>query len=141
MRRQAFVQGCQTDLAAWCESKQEKRAFQTEQKAVKHVQFQPPSTSPLHTARTTSCCPRHSYRRPHALIAKMAASASQSDAGTEYWPIHITRSDGRDYGHELDSAHAALNPNEDQDVAQLERWEVIIAGHLQNQIGPKDDST
>lgn len=36
--------------------------------------------------------------------------------------------------------HFAIDPNEDQDVAQLERWEVIIAGHLQNQLAPKGDS-
>lgn len=67
----------------------------------------------------------------------MAHSASQSDASTEYWPIYITRSDGQGYAN-LD--HNPLSPNEDQDVTQLERWEVIIAGHLQNQIGPRDDS-
>jgi hypothetical protein len=67
----------------------------------------------------------------------MASSASQSDASTDYWPIQIARSDGQEYPN-LD--HSPLNPNEDQDVTQLERWEVIVAGHLQNQIAPKDDS-
>lgn len=67
----------------------------------------------------------------------MASSAAQSDTSAEYWPIQIARSDGQGYQN-LD--HSPLAPNEDQDVTQLERWEVIVAGHLQNQIGPKDDS-
>lgn len=67
----------------------------------------------------------------------MANSASQNDASTEYWPIHIARSDGQGYNVK---DHSSLDPNEDQDVAQLERWEVIIAGHLQNQLAPKGDS-
>ncbi|AEO55127.1 hypothetical protein MYCTH_2298606 [Thermothelomyces thermophilus ATCC 42464] len=66
----------------------------------------------------------------------MANAGAQNDAGTDYWPIHITRSDGQGYPN-LD--HSALSPNEDQDVTQQERWEVIVAGHLQNQVGPKDD--
>ncbi|KAL2263168.1 hypothetical protein VTK26DRAFT_7919 [Humicola hyalothermophila] len=66
----------------------------------------------------------------------MTSSASQTDASTDYWPIHIVRSDGRGYD---DLDHNALNRDDDQDIAQLERWEVIVAGHLQNQIGPKDD--
>lgn len=67
----------------------------------------------------------------------MANAGAQNDASAEYWPIYIARSDGQEYPN-LD--HSALSPNEDQDVTQQERWEVIIAGHLQNQIGPKDDS-
>ncbi|KAK4126572.1 hypothetical protein N657DRAFT_643354 [Parathielavia appendiculata] len=63
----------------------------------------------------------------------MASSSAQND---EYWPIHIARSDGQGYA-QLD--HVALRDDEEQDVAQRERWEVIVAGHLQNQIGPKDD--
>ncbi|KAL2200678.1 transcription-silencing protein Clr2-domain-containing protein [Corynascus similis CBS 632.67] len=66
----------------------------------------------------------------------MANAGAQNDASAEYWPIYIARSDGQEYPN-LD--HSALSPNEDQDVTQQERWEVIIAGHLQNQIGPKDD--
>ncbi|KAL2153385.1 hypothetical protein VTH82DRAFT_4540 [Thermothelomyces myriococcoides] len=66
----------------------------------------------------------------------MANAGAQNDAATDYWPIHIARSDGQGYPN-LD--HSALNPSEDQDVTQQERWEVIVAGHLQNQVGPKDD--
>ncbi|KAH6856438.1 transcription-silencing protein Clr2-domain-containing protein [Chaetomium sp. MPI-CAGE-AT-0009] len=66
----------------------------------------------------------------------MASTTTQNDASTDYWPIHIARSDGQSYEH-LD--HSPLSPSEDQDVTQLERWEVIVAGHLQNQIAPKDD--
>jgi hypothetical protein len=66
----------------------------------------------------------------------MASTTAQQDA-SDYWPIHIARSDGQSYPN-LD--HSSLNPSEDQDVTQLERWEVIVAGHLQNQIAPKDDS-
>jgi hypothetical protein len=67
----------------------------------------------------------------------MASSTAQNDASTDYWPIHIARSDGQSWPS-LD--HNALSSSEDQDVTQLERWEVIVAGHLQNQIAPKDDS-
>ncbi|KAK4230085.1 transcription-silencing protein Clr2-domain-containing protein [Podospora fimiseda] len=63
----------------------------------------------------------------------MATMSSQEDV---YWPITIARSDGRGY-QGLD--HEALDLNNPQDVAQLERWEVIIAGHLQIQLAPKDD--
>ncbi|KAK3688392.1 transcription-silencing protein Clr2-domain-containing protein [Podospora appendiculata] len=66
----------------------------------------------------------------------MANSTSQDDAGPEYYPIHIARSDGRGY---MNLDHNALNPKEDQDVQQLERWEVILAGHLQYQLAPKED--
>lgn len=83
---------------------------------------------------TTSNC----WLQTHwPFVRTMASSASQNDAGTDYWPIHIARSDGRGYA-KLD--HNALSPDEDQDVAQQERWEVIVAGHLQNQVAPKDDS-
>lgn len=63
----------------------------------------------------------------------MAALAAQD----EYWPIKIARSDSHGYAN-LD--HNALNPKEDQDVTQLERWEVILGGHLAAQLAPKDDS-
>ncbi|KAK3380172.1 transcription-silencing protein Clr2-domain-containing protein [Lasiosphaeria ovina] len=67
----------------------------------------------------------------------MANSAAQDDdAKTDYYPITIARSDGKGYSN-LD--HNPLNHKEDQDIQQLERWEVIIAGHLQNQLGLKDD--
>ncbi|KAK4099670.1 hypothetical protein N658DRAFT_567977 [Parathielavia hyrcaniae] len=66
-------------------------------------------------------------------MAPMDGSSAQND---EYWPIHIARSDGQGYV-QLD--HVALRDDEEQDVAQRERWEVIVAGHLQNQIGPKED--
>ena len=67
----------------------------------------------------------------------MANTAAQSDGSADYWPIHIARSDGQGYPN-LD--HNALSPTEDQDVTQLERWKVIIAGHIQNQLAPKEDS-
>jgi hypothetical protein len=67
----------------------------------------------------------------------MASSTGQNEASTDYWPIHIARSDGQAY---TGIDHFALSSSEDQDVTQLERWEVIVAGHLQNQIGPRDDS-
>ncbi|KAK3991340.1 transcription-silencing protein Clr2-domain-containing protein [Cladorrhinum sp. PSN332] len=63
----------------------------------------------------------------------MATTTSQDDL---YWPITIARSDGQCY-QGLD--HEPLDLNNPQDVAQLERWEVIIAGHLQIQLAPKDD--
>jgi hypothetical protein len=62
------------------------------------------------------------------------ASATQDP---DYWPIHIARSDGKGYAG-LD--HSPLDPNEVKDVDQLERWEVIIAGHLQFQLAPKEES-
>ncbi|KAK0627739.1 transcription-silencing protein Clr2-domain-containing protein [Immersiella caudata] len=61
------------------------------------------------------------------------ASANQDP---DYWPIHIARSDGKAYEN-LD--HSSLDPNETKDVEQLERWEVIIAGHLQFQLAPKEE--
>ncbi|KAJ4300215.1 hypothetical protein N0V88_002885 [Collariella sp. IMI 366227] len=61
---------------------------------------------------------------------------TQTDASTDYWPIYIARSDGQAYTN-LD--HIPLSADEDQDVTQQERWEVIVAGHLQNQAGPRDD--
>lgn len=81
----------------------------------------------------------------------MANAAAPNDASPEYWPIHIARSDGvapsyaqawsdRDGHRGLNAPHRALIPDEDQDVTQLERWEVIVAGHLQLQLAPKDDS-
>ncbi|KAK0636864.1 transcription-silencing protein Clr2-domain-containing protein [Bombardia bombarda] len=62
----------------------------------------------------------------------MANSTSQE----EYHPIHLARSDGKGYPN-LD--HHALNLKEDQDIQQLERWEVIIAGHLAHQLAPKEE--
>ncbi|KAK4237752.1 transcription-silencing protein Clr2-domain-containing protein [Achaetomium macrosporum] len=63
----------------------------------------------------------------------MASSASQSD---EYWPIYIARSDGQGYPN-LD--YNALSPDDDKDVAQLERWEVSGAEQIGRQLKPKDD--
>lgn len=79
----------------------------------------------------------HDNPRSFPVDVVMANAGAQNDAATDYWPIHIARSDGQGYPN-LD--HSALNPSEDQDVTQQERWEVIVAGHLQNQVGPKDDS-
>jgi hypothetical protein len=67
----------------------------------------------------------------------MASTAASNDASTDYWPIHIARSDGQSWTG-LD--HGPISSTEDQDVTQLERWEVIVAGHLHNQLGPRDDS-
>ncbi|KAK4172147.1 hypothetical protein QBC36DRAFT_223327 [Triangularia setosa] len=66
----------------------------------------------------------------------MASSASKDDSSAEYWPITIARSDGQGYS-ELDQN--SLDLNEDSDVTQLERWEVIIGGHLAMQLAPKED--
>ncbi|KAK4450047.1 transcription-silencing protein Clr2-domain-containing protein [Podospora aff. communis PSN243] len=54
----------------------------------------------------------------------------------DYWPIHIARSDGKGY---MGLDHNPLDPNLDKDADQLERWEVIIAGHLQFQLAPKEE--
>lgn len=62
---------------------------------------------------------------------------ANANAQDEYYPIHIARSDGQGYAG-LD--HRALKPDDDEDMKQLERWEVIIAGHLSYQLAPKDDS-
>ncbi len=67
----------------------------------------------------------------------MASTTPSNDASTDYWPIHIARSDGQGWTG-LD--HGPISSTEDQDVTQLERWEVIVAGHLHNQLGPRDDS-
>jgi hypothetical protein len=64
-------------------------------------------------------------------------ATGEDDANDDYYPIHIARSDGKGYAN-LD--HNALSPKEDKDVTQLERWEVILAGHLMNQLGPRDES-
>ncbi len=56
-----------------------------------------------------------------------------------YYPITIARSDGVGYTRS-NNDHIALSPNEEQDVLQLERWEVIIGGHLAAQLAPKHDS-
>ncbi|KAK4458318.1 transcription-silencing protein Clr2-domain-containing protein [Cladorrhinum samala] len=63
----------------------------------------------------------------------MASSAPQAD---EYWPMYIARSDGQGYQN-LDQL--PLDLKDENDVAQLERWEVIVGGHLQIQLAPKDD--
>ncbi|KAK5657656.1 hypothetical protein OQA88_2728 [Cercophora sp. LCS_1] len=59
-----------------------------------------------------------------------------SGGSDDYYLMHIARSDGKGYTS-LD--HNPLNPKEDKDIEQLERWEVIIAGHLQNQLLPKTE--
>ena len=70
----------------------------------------------------------------------MASSTTQGDTSTDYWPLHIARSDGQSWVvPDIPTNTAALNLDDDQDVTQLERWEVIIGGHLQNQAGPRDD--
>ncbi|KAK0672722.1 hypothetical protein QBC41DRAFT_243008 [Cercophora samala] len=66
----------------------------------------------------------------------MASSAARDDSSAEYWPITIARSDGQGYP-DLDLI--PLDLNEDSDVTQLERWEVIIGGHLAMQLAPKED--
>jgi len=63
----------------------------------------------------------------------MATSSNPDD----YYPIQLARSDGKGY---LNLDHNPLDPDEGKDVEQLERWEVIIAGHLQFQLAPKEDS-
>lgn len=62
---------------------------------------------------------------------------ANSVAQDEYYPIKIHRTDSLGYAN-LD--HNALNPKEDQDIQQLERWEVILGGHLANQLAPADES-
>ncbi|KAK0645565.1 transcription-silencing protein Clr2-domain-containing protein [Cercophora newfieldiana] len=61
--------------------------------------------------------------------------ANSSQDGN-YYPVQIARSDGKGYPN-LD--HNPIDPNEVKDVEQLERWEVIIAHHLQFQLAPKDE--
>ncbi|KAK4204889.1 hypothetical protein QBC40DRAFT_336519 [Triangularia verruculosa] len=65
----------------------------------------------------------------------MASSGSKDDSSAEYWPITLARSDGQGY---TDLDQNPLDLNEDSDVTQLERWEVIIGGHLAMQLAPKD---
>jgi len=62
---------------------------------------------------------------------------STAASNNEYHLIALARSDGMGYAS-LD--HDPLDPSNEKDLDQLERWEVIIGGHLQNQIGPKNDS-
>ncbi|KAK4208450.1 transcription-silencing protein Clr2-domain-containing protein [Rhypophila decipiens] len=57
-------------------------------------------------------------------------------AEDEYYPVKIHRTDSTGYSN-LD--HNALNPKEDQDIQQQERWEVILGGHLTNQVAPPDE--
>ncbi|KAK0745067.1 hypothetical protein B0T21DRAFT_408121 [Apiosordaria backusii] len=66
----------------------------------------------------------------------MASSASKDDSSAEYWSLTIARSDGQGY---TDLDQNPLDLNEDSDVTQLERWEVIIGGHLAMQLAPKED--
>lgn len=68
----------------------------------------------------------------------MSHSGGADDDGSDYWPIYITRSDGQGYTN-LDNF--PLNEDDSSDVAARERWEVIVAGHLQRELGPRDDST
>jgi hypothetical protein len=76
-----------------------------------------------------------------AAAETMASSTAPGDGSIEYWPIHIARSDGQSWPqNDIPVKFWPLSPDDDQDVTQLERWEVIVAGHLQNQIGPRDDS-
>ena len=63
--------------------------------------------------------------------------ANSTAAQDEYFPITIARTDSQGYPN-LD--HNALNPKEDADIQQQERWEVILGGHLAYQLAPKDDS-
>ncbi|KAL1842636.1 hypothetical protein VTJ49DRAFT_4684 [Mycothermus thermophilus] len=66
----------------------------------------------------------------------MSSSVGADSNGSEYWPIHIARSDGQGYTN-LDNF--PLSDNDGLDVEARERWEVIVAGHLQKELGPKDD--
>lgn len=67
-------------------------------------------------------------------MVTISASNGQDDDKdkTLYTGLRVARTDGKGYDN-LD--HNALDPKEDQDIAQLERWEVIIGGHLQHQLG------
>ena len=58
-------------------------------------------------------------------------------AGDDYYPLTIARSDGKGWKN-LD--YNPLNLDEDKDVEQKERWEVIIAGHVSQQLLPKTES-
>jgi hypothetical protein len=64
----------------------------------------------------------------------MASSTSQNN---DYWPIYLARSDGQGYPN-LD--HNPLKPDDERDVATLERWEIEIGKELAKQLAPKDDS-
>ncbi|KAK1755929.1 transcription-silencing protein Clr2-domain-containing protein [Echria macrotheca] len=56
--------------------------------------------------------------------------------GDLYYPLYIARSDGKSYAL---SEYNALDPKESKDMEQLERWEVIIGGHVKIQLAdPKD---
>ncbi|KAK3353451.1 transcription-silencing protein Clr2-domain-containing protein [Lasiosphaeria hispida] len=64
--------------------------------------------------------------------------SAQDDDVDGYYPIHIARSDGKVHTYpKLD--HNPLDPKSEADTQQLERWEVIIAGHLAHQLAPSDD--
>lgn len=62
-----------------------------------------------------------------------------SNGGDDYYPLTIARSDGKGYNF-VGSKAQPLDPNETKDVEQKERWEVIIAGHIAQQIFPKTES-
>lgn len=64
-----------------------------------------------------------------------------SNGGDDYYPLTIARSDGKGYSFFGPSNKTlALDFNETKDVEQKERWEVIIAGHIAQQIFPKTES-
>jgi len=62
-----------------------------------------------------------------------------SNGDDEYYPLTIARSDGKGY-QDIRNKTQALDFNETKDVEQKERWEVIIAGHLAQQLFPKTES-
>lgn len=62
-----------------------------------------------------------------------------SNGGDDYYPLTIARSDGKGYNF-VGSKAQPLDSNETKDVEQKERWEVIIAGHIAQQIFPKTES-
>ncbi|KAK4186866.1 hypothetical protein QBC35DRAFT_452807, partial [Podospora australis] len=65
-------------------------------------------------------------------------ATSQAESKDErYLLLNIARSDGMGYS---DLLNEPLNPNDDQDATQLERWEVIIGGHLAIQLYPQDET-
>ncbi|KAK0715032.1 transcription-silencing protein Clr2-domain-containing protein [Lasiosphaeris hirsuta] len=67
-----------------------------------------------------------------------SAPSAQDNNVDEYYPIYIGRSDGKAHTYpKLD--HNPLDPKSEADTQQLERWEVIIAGHLAHQLAPSDD--
>ncbi|KAK1836497.1 transcription-silencing protein Clr2-domain-containing protein [Podospora conica] len=57
--------------------------------------------------------------------------------GDDYYPLTIARSDGKGWPR---LNYEPINLNEDKDIEQKERWEVIIAGHLAQQLFPKTET-